>query len=641
MSAYPVLLTVCCLIPAMLLFAAQARGGRTKGVSATVRFDRAGGEISPYIYGQFIEHLGRCIYGGIWAEMLEDRKFFTLVTSKDSPWKKLGGETGWSLTMDVDKPYVGVGSVKARVSARAPRKGALGIVQGELGVVKGREYVGYVLLAGRANVEATLAWGKAADQRQTVRVVSRGEKFKKYPIRFRAGGTTGQAALSLGVRGPGEVWIGTASLMPADNVKGMRADALAVLKELDSPIYRWPGGNFVSGYDWRMGVGPRDTRPPIKNPAWKGIEHNDFGIDEFIVFCRALRTEPLVVVNTGLGSPELAAALVEYCNGGARTPWGRRRAGNGHKEPYSVRWWGIGNEMYGQWQLGHTSLERYVVRHNEFVRAMKAVDPTIQTVAVGATGKWSRAMLTHCHRSMDALSEHFYCHANRNLEAHAAQIPDRVRAKADAHRQYHRTIPALKKRKKMIPIALDEWNYWYGSHLFGELGTRYFLRDALGIARGIHEMVRQHDVFLMANYAQTVNVIGATKTTKTAAGFAATGVPLTLYRRHFGTTAVPVEGSAGSLDVAAALTKDGRSATIAVVNPTRKAQSLALQIRGGKLGAKGRRYRISGSGPLAYNEPGKAPNVKIEEAPLADFDPGAIRVPPISIVLYVVGIERK
>jgi len=610
-----------------------------KNPTATVALDEPAGTINPYVYGQFIEHLGRCIYGGIWAELLEDRKFHDLVTSRPSPWKRVGGEVGWSLTMDVERPYVGDWSVKVLVTDRAPKGEPHGIVQGGLQFVKGREYVGYAVLAGKGTVHATLRWGPGKGGQQTVAIDVAGDRFKKYPFRFRAGGSSPESSLQLGVAGAGEVWIGTVSLMPADHVRGLRADTLALLKDLAAPIYRWPGGNFVSGYDWRDGIGLRDRRPPRKNPAWKGIEHNDFGVDDFLAFCGEIQTEPLVVVNTGLGSPELAAAMVEYCNGPADSKWGKRRAANGHPEPYHVRWWGVGNEMYGGWQLGHTSLEKYVQRHNEFVRAMRAVDRKIKLVAVGASGKWSEATLASCASAMDMLSEHFYCQSKADLEAHVAQIPDRVRAKALAHRRYHQTIPALKKRKTMIPIALDEWNYWYGKHEYGELGTRYYLKDALGIARGLHEMFRNCDVFGMANYAQTVNVIGCIKTTRTAAAFATTGLPLKLYRRHFGSRAVRVKGRPIPLDLAAALTDDGKRATLAVVNPTKEPRPLKITLRGGKLAQRAARYVITGPGPMAFNAPGVAPKVTIAQEKDVPFDPAKLTIPPISIVLYVVEVN--
>ncbi len=122
--------------------------------------------------------------------------------------------------------------------------------------------------------------------------------------------------------------------MPADNVQGFRPDTLALLRELNAPVYRWPGGNFVSGYNWRDGIGDRDKRPPRKNPAWKGVEHNDVGIHEFMALCALLETEPYIAVNSGLGDVASAADEVEYVNGAAATPMGKLRAANGHAEPY-------------------------------------------------------------------------------------------------------------------------------------------------------------------------------------------------------------------------------------------------------------------------------------------------------------------
>ena len=137
--------------------------------------------------------------------------------------------------------------------------------------------------------------------------------------------------------------------MPKDNIDGMRADTIKLLKELNAPVYRWPGGNFVSGYNWRDGIDPdRDKRPPRKNPAWTGVEHNDFGIHEYIAFCRLINTEPMISVNTGLGKVEEAAKEVEYANGSADTEMGKLRAKNGSKEPFNVQFWCVGNEMYGR-----------------------------------------------------------------------------------------------------------------------------------------------------------------------------------------------------------------------------------------------------------------------------------------------------
>ncbi|NUM52131.1 MAG: alpha-L-arabinofuranosidase [Candidatus Hydrogenedentes bacterium] len=571
--------------------------------SVAIDAAQMGAPISKYIYGQFIEHLGRCIYGGIWAEMIEDRKFFYAVDSKESPWKS----TGSGAEMVAADAFVG------EHTPHLPAGG--GIAQSGLGVVRGKRYDGHIVLSGSGKVTVNLIWGDGDYARDTNVVLIKsssgpsGTSFNSYRLRFRAGASTDNARIE--ITAAESVGIGTLSLMPADNVYGMRKDTLALLKELDAPVYRWPGGNFVSGYDWRDGIGERDKRPPRKNPAWLGIEHNDFGIHEFMLFCEEIETEPYIAVNSGLGGVDGARDEVEYVNGGEDSPMGRLRAANGRSEPWRCKYWSIGNEMYGNWQLGHMPLEDYVRKHNQFADAMRAVDPAIQLIAVGDTGKWSEQMLANCAEHMELLSEHFYCQSKPGLIEHVKQIPDAVRRKAVAHRQYWDTIPSLAGKK--VPIALDEWNYWYGPYEFGELGTRYFLQDALGIAAGIHEIARNSDVFFMANYAQTVNVIGAIKTTKTAAAFETTGLALKLYRDHFGTIPVAVTGNTDPLDVVAAWNETRTALTIGVVNPTYNEVTLNLEVVGVERHASVRGWQISGKDPMAYNNPGDRLNVAIEE----------------------------
>ena len=607
----------------------------------TIEASRKGPPVSKYLYGQFIEHLGRCIYGGIWAEMLEDRKFYFPITAeydpyratrrqpKDAPFPVVGASP-WqiigppdSVRMVTQDPFVG-----HHTPWIAPGSG---IRQKDLGLIGGKDYVGYVWLKAAAGVPTVTVHLTGAEAVPIGRVEPR---YRKYPLKFRATRSTDRGALEIRVAG-GACFVGTVSLMPADNVKGMRADTLRLLKELGAPVYRWPGGNFVSGYDWRDGIGDRDRRPPRKNPAWTGVEHNDFGLDEFLTFCRLVDAEPYITVNSGLGDVEMAVQELEYANDPASSPMGRRRAANGHPEPYGVRFWAIGNEMYGRWQLGHMPLKEYVKKHNRFAEAMWAKDPSVVLVAVGAVGPWTEGMLRHCANHMDLISEHFYRGSQSGLIQHVRQMPEAVRRIAAAHRNYRRTIPSLKG--KSIRIALDEWNYWYGPHLYGELGTRYFLRDALGVAAGLQEMVRNSDVYFMANYAQTVNVIGCIKTTKTAAAFETTGLVLKLYRHHFGTIPVAVE-SGGLLDVAAALTDAGRTLTIGVVNPTKRPFSVPLTVRGARSGQTATCWQIVGPDPLAYNAPGRPPQVTIQERNVRVN--GTLPVPAYSVCLFALPLAK-
>src|SRR5512143_875858 len=280
-----------------------------------------GPAISPLLYGQFVEHLGRCIYGGLWAEMLEDRKFFYPVTGEAPAWELITpGPRSWDgeghpYELLVRSPWLVIGDKKAVTMVR---EGALagehspqvaldpqqprGLVQERLALRDGREYVGRVVLSGdpTASVEVSLAWGRGASDRQTLVLKDLGAGWSTFPLRFRAGGTTDDGRLAVVGRGAGSIRIGAVSLMPEDNVFGWRRDTLARLRELDSPVYRWPGGNFVSGYDWKDGIGDPDRRPPRKNPAWKGVEPNDVGLHEYMQLCRLIGAEPYIAVNTGL-----------------------------------------------------------------------------------------------------------------------------------------------------------------------------------------------------------------------------------------------------------------------------------------------------------------------------------------------------
>ena len=583
--------------------------------------------------------------------MLEDRKFYypivddykpwTTTTDQGwspggdypvltgSPWKVIGGAD--VVTMLIGSSYVGEQTPQVQCAGDGT---AQGIEQGELGLIEGKEYVGRIVLAGdpmAVPVWVSLIWGDSKEDRQTVEVGGIGPEFVKFPLRFTAGATTDHGRLEIvGIR-KGIFQIGTVSLMPADNIHGWRADTIKLLRELNSPVYRWPGGNFVSGYNWKDGIGDPDRRPPRKNPAWTGIEHNDVGIHEFIELCQEINTEPFIAVNTGLGSAEEAAAEVEYTNGNLDTPMGKWRAENGHADPFNVKWWAVGNEMYGDWQLGHMPLEQYVKKHNRVAETMRAVDPSVKLIGVGSVGDWSKAMMTYSSSFMELISEHIYYAEKKNVVEHIAQMPRAIRRVAEAHRKYRENINGL--AEKDIRIAMDEWNYWYGDYIYGELGVRYHQKDALGIAAGLHEFFRNSDIYFMANYAQTVNVIGCIKTDKTSAAFATTGLPLKLYREEFGVIPVEVRGVPEPLDIVAAWTEDRKALTVAIVNPTEHEYKIALKLQNSKFWGKGHVWVIEHNDPMAYNEPGKEPMVTIKDHRIPGKS-NRLRSGPLSIYLY-------
>lgn len=634
-------------------------GAEGPAMKATLKIDakKTAEPISKYIYGQFIEHLGKCIYGGIWAEMIEDRKFYypvnddppkfkeirtgewlgtptTFKTLQSTPWKTVGN--GNFVTMTTDNSFVGEHTPQINLPGNGT---AAGIEQPGLGLIKLKTYIGRIILAGAleaAPIQVSLIWGQDKYQQQTITINKIGNEYKTFRLKFSAGADTDNARLQIVGLGKGSFKIGTVSLMPADNIEGWRRDVVAAMKELNSPVYRWPGGNFVSGYNWRDGIGPRDKRPPRKNPAWTGIEHNDVGIHEFMKLCRLLNTEPFVAVNTGLGDIESVAQEVQYCNGSADTPMGKWRAENGHKKPFNVKWWAVGNEMYGNWQLGHMPLEEYVKKHNKVARAIWQVDPAAQLIAVGAVGKWSATMLAECSDNMNLISEHFYNGHKKDDAKHIWQARNSVKRIANAHRKYRDDLPGL--ADKNIRIALDEWNFWLVPYIYGELGCRYYFRDALGITAGLHEYFRNSDIIFMANYAQTVNVIGAIKTSKTAVSLGTTALPLKLYRNKFGTIPIVIDDQPEPLDISAAWTKDKSAITVAIVNITKNKYAIKMKLKNIKLSGEANKWTIAHSDLRAYNEPGKEPQVLINKEKPENIK-NTLKAGPQSITLYRLNVR--
>ena len=374
----------------------------------TIDGGKTGKPMSKYIYGQFIEHLGRCIYQGIWAEMLEDRKFFWPVGEGESPWRSVGG--AGLVKMDKVKPFTG--GHTPRDHAPRARDAGRDRAGGAWPSSKGR------------NTWAGSSWpGTPAPRRSpsassgaTARTPARpsrsrrsGRDYRTFPFTFKAGASTENARLEIVVVGPaarsrsGRSRSCRRTMSKASGPRSWRSSRSSM-----RPVYRWPGGNFVSGYDWRDGIGDRDRRPPRKNPAWTGVEHNDVGIHEYMDLMRLIGSEPYITVNSGLGDVAMALEELQYANGAADTKMGKLRAVNGHPEPWGVKFWAIGNEMYGDWQLGHMPLSDYVKKHTQYAVAMKAMDPSVQVVAVGAVGRWSETMLAEASNHMDLISEHFY-----------------------------------------------------------------------------------------------------------------------------------------------------------------------------------------------------------------------------------------
>jgi alpha-N-arabinofuranosidase len=305
---------------------------------------------------------------------------------------------------------------------------------------------------------------------------------------------------------------------PHADARGFRADVADALRALRMPVVRYPGGNFVSNYDWRDGIGPRDQRPTRADFAWKSIETNAFGTDEFVEWCRLVGAAPMLAVNLGTGTPKQAAELVEYCSH-TQTSLAALRSS---PEPHDVKIWCLGNEMDGPWQAGHVPAEVYAERALTAARLMRGVDPSIDLVACGSSGRmmptymeWDRVVLEHCGDAIDFISAHRYSRKSRgDTESFLAEgvVIDQV---IDDYRNLIGYVRACRRSDKAIHVSFDEWNVWY-REVSGDgewrsapplLEELYTFEDALICAQYLNSFVRNADVVKVACIAQIVNVI--------------------------------------------------------------------------------------------------------------------------------------
>lgn len=308
----------------------------------------------------------------------------------------------------------------------------------------------------------------------------------------------------------GGIWAGDNSLTP--NVNGYRLDVLNAIKEIKPGVIRWPGGNFVSQYHWLDGIGPRDKRPRKFDLAWGLVESNEFGTDEYIELVRLVEAEPYIAVNAGNGTPEEAAAWVEYCNSDKDTYYASLRKKYGHKEPYNVKLWSIGNELYGEWQIGFCkNSEECGWRTIEFANHMKRVDPFIQLVAVGVDydPEWNIDMIRIAGKYIDYLSIHTYIFAEKQGKTYEDLVAWPTYIEENLKHIYYTIEQARYKYgvKRKIKIVFDEWNVWYPEAQPPYLEQITSIKDAIFTALILNTLHRLSNIVPIACFAQTVNVL--------------------------------------------------------------------------------------------------------------------------------------
>ena len=689
--------------------AQQAEPAVPGPLRVTIDTQQASQPVSKYIFGSFIEHIGTTIYHSMWAELLDDRKFYFPIVSKDPQvpgrpqgnpmrmglrkWRPIGPDE--VVAMDTDQPFVGDQSPKILLDASTPH----GIRQAGLSLVNGKKYTGRIYLRGTPGTKVTVAliWGSGESDKQTISFAALTNDYKKLPLSFTSKADTSDAALEITGTGSGNFHIGTVSLMPDDNLQGFRPDTIADLKKLRSGMWRLPGGNFLSDWVWYDAIGDIDKRPPMFDYAWNAMQSNDVGMDELMTFCKLIDVDPYVTVNAGLGDSHSAMEEVEYLNGSANTYMGAKRARNGHPEPYHIKYWNIGNEPWGDFQIGYTDLKYYVIKNNEFAKAMRKADPTITLIGsakmlepmalkgedrakyvdnmdpmFGTDIDWTGGLLAHSWGTFDGIAQHWYEGAGRHFDVNKAKAlapnapadgayvkydpttlefaryaGDVIRRHAEEWEGYQKRFPQMVDKK--IFLSIDEYAYGMGGG--GRGGPN--LKSALAYGMLFNEMMRHTDYITMAAHTMGTSSLDITPTAST---INALGLVYELYGEHFpGTIPVALSGnspqppsgnppyldepktSSGSptypLDVFAAISPDHKFLTVAVVNATESEQKFNLSITGARLAGPSTLWQMTGNSLDAVNRVGQPAQVAVKEITIGDA-PQSVSVAPISVSIY-------
>ena len=449
---------------------------------------------------------------------------------------------------------------------------------------------------------------------------------------------------------------------PQADENGLRKDVLAALRELNFRSMRYPGGNFVSGYRWEDGVGPRDQRPARRELAWQSIESNQFGTDEFMRFCREIDTEPMLAVNLGAGSIQDAANLVEYCNAPPGSQYANMRAANGSEDPFGVKFWCLGNEMDGPWQIGHLDAVEYGKKAREAAKLMRLQDDSIELVLCGSSSSqmpsypdWDRIGLELCWDLVQYHSMHYYAGNPGDDTPSFLSLSAAFEDHVDTVAAVLRYVKAKTRSKHDVYLSWDEWNVWYKArelsdrrgrwteapHLIEEV---YNLEDALVVAQWLNVFLRRADVLKIACIAQIVNVIAPILTRNDGVLKQTIYYPLLTFSRMASGNSLDllVEspryetrqfGDMPLLDVSSSHDAAAGKNAIFIVNRSQN-ERLPVEIRWGDLLPKrvSSAWQLAGDDPKAFNSWEAPKRLTTQAIPAPDLVDGAARMslPPLS-----------
>ena len=448
----------------------------------------AGARIEPLLFGHNLEHTRSCTWRGLCSQLIRNRKFAgkpQQLSGAAMEWYRIGPPQTF-LTLDAGDAYTRPWMTGRRQRARRHNnihsqlvQGCVagercGIGQDGIPIEEGRRYRLRVAARGTAPALVAALTGSSPGKLLYAGQTALSDRWQVHRFSFTAGATDPAARLGITFEGVGEVRIGSVSLLDADSFHGMRPDVVALLKEIGCPILRWPGGNFAGDYRWQDGLLEPDMRPPVNTwqevetlPHTFGFDFHEVGIDEFMALCREVGAEPFISLNLAWDRPEECAAWVEYCNAGEESEWGRLRIERGHREPYRVRYWSLGNELgYGHME-GPNSTREYAEKARACAEALRAADANLELVMSGEWRReeWFSKGLPPLAGIVDHIALHQY---DRELSTYlGAEAEEQFARLAAAPSRTEQRLRDVRARLdaatpgKQVGISFDEWNVWY------------------------------------------------------------------------------------------------------------------------------------------------------------------------------------
>ncbi|MBE5791732.1 MAG: hypothetical protein E7322_06195 [Clostridiales bacterium] len=526
--------------------------GQEKEVNVYLQYD-LDRRVSPYLFGDNLEHTRGCINGGLSAEKIRNRKFVGKPTrfGYAHEWYPIGEKTIFSFGESYTRHAEGYSmhrshEMNAQYITNYYRETG-GIGQKDLYFKENTDYVFTAAIKAfkETNVKVRISSHSGETYDEKVIRAETGDYAEK-TVTLHAPMEDFEGRIEITFDTVGTIMIGAVSLMEADNFRGMRKDVIEKMKELGIRLLRWPGGNFAGEYNWKDGLLPRNMRAPLQSYLWLetqphtyGYDFHDINTDDFIALCREIGAEPFITLNPTWNTPEESTQWVEYCNGDENTEYGALRANNGYKEPYNVKFWSLGNEAgYGHMEGANTA-DAYQKAVRNHAERMLEVTPDLALCSSGPYPNEEWAKYSACALSdvAKAVSLHYYAHFPEFID------PEKKKEEYEAliGRVEEHCLPFIRTLREQlgeshVAISFDEWNAWYAWYRKGSVAEGMFAASFMNM---IIENAEKYGVKMCCHF-ESVNE-GAIQVTEKEARLSATGQVLALMNVHAGAKVCAVQ----------------------------------------------------------------------------------------------------